>query len=74
MIITTDTAQSVAKMIENRVGMPYQEFEKLNFETQQRLINEGRKKQSPNQSEGIMHEKKGEVIYSEPGACVKKIK
>ena len=74
MAITTETAQSIARMIESRVGIPYQEFEKLDFETQQRLMKEGKKKQNTSQLKELTHETKGDIIYSEPGAFVKKLK
>lgn len=40
----------ISKTIEDAFGMTYEEFSKLNFDEQQRLISEKRKKQKKNKS------------------------
>ena len=81
MALTADTIQDIARMIEKKVGMPYRDFEKLDFKEQQRLLKEsGKKKEKPIQKEKetvILPQTKKEnenIIYSEPGAYVKRIK
>ena len=45
MYLKQETLDNISKTIERKLGIPYEEFDKLDFDEQQRLISEYKKSQ-----------------------------
>lgn len=59
MALNPEILDSISRILESKIGMTYEEFEKLNFYEQQRLLAEYRKKQK--------HKKKDDSVYAMVG-------
>jgi len=51
MYLKQETLDNISKTIERKLGIPYEEFDKLDFDEQQRLLSEYRKKHKKKKSD-----------------------
>ena len=66
MSLKPEIMYSISRTLENEIGMTYEEFEKLNFDEQQRIIEQHRqqkRKQSNNKKARVMIGSGGHAIF-----------
>ena len=69
MYLKQETLDNISKTLERKLGIPYEEFDKLDFDEQQRLISEYKKSQKRKKSDEVTV-----MIGSEEHAIFTKVK